>query len=645
MNPVLFSCLQSTQTWGETYSTWALPMLWQSTIVMVILLGLEWLLCRRISALMRYALLLLILVKLVTPTILVGPLSYSRAFIEYQTAPASAIDTTSNFGMGASAGTIFASELAKNKQPILINPLHTEGYLFLLWIIGTAALIFIVFMRVRKVYQLLDTAEPVAGDVVIILEQCKNKIQLKQDVKAFYIDSMISPAVCGIFHPVILLPKNLIGSLAESDLQIILMHELVHIQRCDTWAAWLQTILQIAYWYNPLLWFANQRIRDIREQAVDEQVAVYLDHNTQPYCETLLRIAKESFAKPALSLRLMGVFESDKTLSARIRHLLEDTLPRFRRFRTWHYVVIVLMAVCLLPMARVQWHKKAPALSEPISSAPMEIATNSTGELTYGGKTYNQWIAELDSEAPLSPESPISTAFLRFKIDEKAIPGILKHIKRGEEHAAWLLGKIGEPACPAILGLLNDSDPKLNFAGVQACYSLQCRAEGIVKKLNEMISQVSGVLSNQLQFSLEQMVTNNPDAMNGLIISYQQGDYDRKKEIAHSFEALGDKAQAVLPILTANLNDKQWLLRELACKTLARMVGRMGDGAKPVLQPLIKALSDEVPSVRIAAATALGWMGPNAKEALPALQKMKESIESSDKETIDAAISNISRGE
>ena len=105
------------------------------------------------------------------------------------------------------------------------------------------------------------------------------------------------------------------------------------------------------------------------------------------------------------------------------------------------------------------------------------------------------------------------------------------------------------------------------------------------------------------------------------------------------------KPKPCCPILTANLNDKQWLLRELACKTLARMVGRMGDGAKPVLQPLIKALSDEVPSVRIAAATALGWMGPNAKEALPALQKMKESIESSDKETIDAAISNISRGE
>ena len=645
MNPTLFSFLQTMQTWGEVYSTWALPMFCQSCVVMLILLGLEWLLCRRISALMRYALLLLILVKLVTPTILSGPLSYSRAFIESHTTTQPLADKSSTVGMGAPAGTMETAS-SPIKQKNVFNPIHTEGYFFLIWMIGTAALIFFVFKRVRKVYQLLETAEPVSGDVVVILEQCKNTMQLKQDVRAFYVDSMISPAVCGIFNPVILLPKKLTRFLKEHDLQIILMHELVHIQRCDTWVAWLQTVLQILYWYNPLLWIANQRIRDIREQAVDEQVAVYLDHNTQPYCETLLRIAKESFTRPALSLRLMGVFESNKTLNTRIRHLLEDTLPRFRRFQFWHYAVIILIAICLLPMAKVQWHKN-PSPSAQSSFPVLSTSTNNAGEKTYGGKTYNQWIEELNnsSETPLSSDSPISSSFILFRIDEKAIPGLLKHIKRGEEHAAWLLGKIGEPACPAILDLLNDNGPKFRTYGLLACQNLHCRAESIIKKLNAMILQDSNVQFHQMQYALEQLAPNNPDAIEGLIASYNQGDYDRKKDIARSFETLGDKAKASAPTLITSLNDKQWLLRELAAKTLTRMVSRMGDDAKPVLQPLIKALSDEIPSVRLAAAAALGWMGNNAKEALPALQKMREISVPSEQETVDAAMANISRGE
>jgi len=38
----------------------------------------------------------------------------------------------------------------------------------------------------------------------------------------------------------------------------------------------VQTLLQIAYFYNPFVWFANWMIRRVREQAVDEAVQVLL---------------------------------------------------------------------------------------------------------------------------------------------------------------------------------------------------------------------------------------------------------------------------------------------------------------------------------------------------------------------------------
>jgi beta-lactamase regulating signal transducer with metallopeptidase domain len=42
--------------------------------------------------------------------------------------------------------------------------------------------------------------------------------------------------------------------LATPQLRSVLLHELAHIRRGDLWINLLQTLLQIAYLYHPLLW-------------------------------------------------------------------------------------------------------------------------------------------------------------------------------------------------------------------------------------------------------------------------------------------------------------------------------------------------------------------------------------------------------
>ena len=160
-----------------------------------------------------------------------------------------------------------------------------------------------------------------------------------------------SPAVCGLLKPVILLPHGLDSNLSYSQLRLILMHELAHIKRDDLWVNLLQTILQIVYFYNPLLWLANWMIRRVREQAVDESVQVAMGRNAARYPDTLLTVARLAFERPFLSLRLTGVVESRSALADRIEKMLTRPVPKTSRLGLTGTAVILLMGMFILPMA------------------------------------------------------------------------------------------------------------------------------------------------------------------------------------------------------------------------------------------------------------------------------------------------------
>ena len=87
----------------------------------------------------------------------------------------------------------------------------------------------------------------------------------------------------------------------------------------------IQTLLQVIYFYNPLLWAANAIIRRLREKAVDEAVLVNLGRDGCDYSQTLLNVAGMSLRRPALSLRLIGVVESKDQLTSRIKHIINQT--------------------------------------------------------------------------------------------------------------------------------------------------------------------------------------------------------------------------------------------------------------------------------------------------------------------------------
>jgi beta-lactamase regulating signal transducer with metallopeptidase domain len=235
-----------------------------------------------------------------------------------------------------------------------LDVLTWQGILFCVWIIGVLVITVLLVQRIFLVRGLIAQSEPTTEQLADALNQCRRQLGLRRKMELRLSHNVTSPAVCGLFHPAILIPKRILGKLSQEKLRAVLIHELAHIKRGDLWINCVQTLLQIAYFYNPFVWLANTAVRRLREQAVDEMVLVTLGARTEDYSNTLIDIAVMTSFKTSLSLRLIGVVESKKALEGRIKHMLNQPVPKSVKLGILGLMTVVILGVVLLPMARAQ---------------------------------------------------------------------------------------------------------------------------------------------------------------------------------------------------------------------------------------------------------------------------------------------------
>jgi bla regulator protein BlaR1 len=282
---------------GKIFVGFSLPMLAQSGVVIGILLLTESLLRKRVRAAYRYWLGMLILVQLILP-----PLQISRVSLGYLFG-----GRLSYINTELSITEVEAMDVSQ----VTAAPMITwQGIVFLVWLAVVIVMGAVLLQRAilaRRFVMRAKRANSLMNDLLVYCCKCMRVNERKVRLKIT--NDGTGPAVCGLFRPVILVPCNLAPSLGSRHLRAVLLHELAHIKRGDLWMNRVQAILQIIYFYNPILWLANSRIRKVREQAVDETVLSAMGEKVQHYPEMLADVAKLAFKRPALSLGLMSVVE------------------------------------------------------------------------------------------------------------------------------------------------------------------------------------------------------------------------------------------------------------------------------------------------------------------------------------------------
>jgi bla regulator protein blaR1 len=263
---------------------WALlHFLWQGTALAAVAAA-AMALSRRAST--RYllgvsALVLMLLAPLAT--FFVYSQQHSGVADTAKSSPLAAAQLTARDRDAASGSTQPSSFIRSSFAPSL----DALPWLVEAWLLGVA------FFSLRSAggFLLLERERRRQSSIVSprVLEICytlQEQLGLRRAIAYCECKWLQAPAVIGWFRPVVFLPVTALTGLSEEQLQVVIAHELAHIQRFDPFVNVFQVCAETLLFYHPAVWWLNKRIRAEREHCCDD-MAVALCGNAVEYARAL----------------------------------------------------------------------------------------------------------------------------------------------------------------------------------------------------------------------------------------------------------------------------------------------------------------------------------------------------------------------
>lgn len=125
-----------------------------------------------------------------------------------------------------------------------------------------------VFFAAGLVWLIVFAAAVIASFMLYLAAKSEVKDAVPYRENVYLSDKVTAPAVYGIVHPKIILP----ASLAQKDMEYILLHERVHIRRRDNLLRAAAVATVCMHWFNPLAWVFLRCFFADMELSCDETV-------------------------------------------------------------------------------------------------------------------------------------------------------------------------------------------------------------------------------------------------------------------------------------------------------------------------------------------------------------------------------------
>lgn len=168
------------------------------------------------------------------------------------------------------------------------------------------------WLRVQRLAR--GTLLPVPPAWLELLERSRARLGIRRRV-ALHLSPWVSgPSLVGWLRPVILMPLSASSGLTPRRVELLLLHELVHVRRWDYVVNLLQRLAEIVLFFHPAVWWISARIAEEREHCCDD--AVVARSGVRDYVLALL--ALEEARTPALALGAGG-----GSLLGRVRRLVD----------------------------------------------------------------------------------------------------------------------------------------------------------------------------------------------------------------------------------------------------------------------------------------------------------------------------------
>ncbi len=351
---------------------WMGAMFWQVSLLIVLVSLLDLVVRKRVWPQVRYALWMLVVLKLLIPPTWSAPTSpiaklqpWAKERIEIQwNKQFSAQENTAVKESGEAPTSLAAPFRAQREETGGIIP---QVYAFAVWLVGVLLLVFLLFTRISKLrrwHREQEERQTIPEWFHRLMVKTADRLKLERLPAIVFHQEAVTPAVYGVFRPVLLLPARYLENLSREDAEHVLLHELAHLKRGDLLINGLVLLLQIVYWFNPLILYARKQMKHVREMCCDLTIANILREKTMKYRKTLLHTARELLTESLEpGMGLLGVFEEPFRLVARLKWLERKTW-QFHKWTAPAVCCVLLVTIpILLPMAGAKVQPEGGELS------------------------------------------------------------------------------------------------------------------------------------------------------------------------------------------------------------------------------------------------------------------------------------------
>ena len=217
----------------------------------------------------------------------------------------------------------------------------------IVWFIGMLFVIVPLLTGLLGIWRIARRSQRVTeGSLAALMDELGRELGLERRVSLLRSEAKM-PLTWGVFRPQVLVPADAENWAADRQ-RAVLQHELAHVQRWDWLTQTLAHICCAIYWFNPLVWVADRRMRLERERACDDRVLT-AGYPATDYAEHLLEIARKSRLSYSTA-RASVAMAQPSWIEKRLRVILASDRNRRPVTSAAVFVGVLTVACLVLPI-------------------------------------------------------------------------------------------------------------------------------------------------------------------------------------------------------------------------------------------------------------------------------------------------------
>ncbi|QDT76816.1 Thiol-disulfide oxidoreductase ResA [Gimesia maris] len=375
----------SVDTINSVADAWLFVMMhvvWQSTVVaLLILVVVYW--QDHISANIRYALLMLALIKFVVPPFFAMP---GGIFSQLEISNGSSVEKTSSMisvlpperenlvvpsfesvtpgrnDLPVPVQNHPKKEVRSTTEiadlPVSIIPSALEiqkepmaGISSIAWLmIGSliVTLVFLLWMAKSSFHlmRIIARCKNADGSMREEFRELTQSMGLRRRIRLLLSPAPVTPMAYGLIRPTVIVPAAMLTQLSATEQRAVFAHELAHHRRFDPAALWIQGFIRALWWFHPVVWMLHRNMQRVREQCCDDLIVVENLVSKDEYCAALVRALEWCSVRTRI-LQLSAL--QMRPLQSRITRVLNPRVRRSARLSKLAWGIAILLSAALLP--------------------------------------------------------------------------------------------------------------------------------------------------------------------------------------------------------------------------------------------------------------------------------------------------------